>query len=81
MTVTPRADTQILEISYINVDPVIAQEVVESVTENFINYSTELIPNGNLKDYLIKNHPNDSEKDIIIKQLVDSIYFLHSNNI
>ncbi|MGM9933589.1 MAG: YveK family protein [Clostridium sp.] len=49
LTVTPRADTQILEISYINVDPVIAQEVVESVTENFINYSTELIPNGNVK--------------------------------
>lgn len=49
LTVTPRADTQILEISYINVDPVIAQEFVESVTENFINYSTELIPNGNVK--------------------------------
>lgn len=49
LTVTPRADTQILEISYINVDPVIAQEVVESITENFINYSTELIPNGNVK--------------------------------
>ena len=49
LTVTPRADTQILEISYINVDPVIAQEVVESVTKNFINYSTELIPNGNVK--------------------------------
>ena len=41
----------------------------------------ELIPNGNLKDYLLNNHPNDSEKDIIIHQLVDSICFLHSNNI
>lgn len=49
LTVTPRADTQILEISYINVDPVVSQKVVESVTDQFIDYSTELIPNGNVK--------------------------------
>ena len=49
LTVTPRADTQILEISYINVDPVVSQKVVESVTDQFIEYSTELIPNGNVK--------------------------------
>ena len=49
LTVTPRADTQILEISYINVDPVVSKKVVESVTDQFIEYSTELIPNGNVK--------------------------------
>lgn len=49
LTVTPRADTQILEISYINVDPVVSQKIVESVTDKFIEYSTELIPNGNVK--------------------------------
>ena len=49
LTVTPRADTEILEISYINTDPELAKEVVESVTNEFINYSTELIPNGNVQ--------------------------------
>lgn len=49
LTVTPRADTQILEISYINIDPIVSQKVVESVTDEFIKYSTELIPNGNVK--------------------------------
>lgn len=49
LTVTPRADTQILEISYTNVDPLVSQKVIESVTDQFINSSTELIPNGNVK--------------------------------
>ena len=49
MTVTPRADTQILEISYTNTDPEVAKEIVESLTNEFINYSVELIPNGNVK--------------------------------
>lgn len=49
LTVTPRADTQILEISYTNADPEIAKEIVDSITSEFINYSKELIPNGNVK--------------------------------
>ena len=49
LTVTPRADTQILEISYTNTDPEVAKEIVESLTKEFINYSVELIPNGNVK--------------------------------
>ena len=49
LTVTPRADTQILEISYISNDPNASKEVVELVTNEFINYSVELIPNGNVK--------------------------------
>lgn len=49
LTVTPRADTQILEINYINKDKVLAKEVVDSITKEFISSSTELIPNGNVK--------------------------------
>lgn len=49
LTVTPRADTQILEIRYVNTDPDIAKEVVSLLSEEFIEYSTELIPNGNVK--------------------------------
>ena len=49
LTVTPRADTQILEISYINPDQSAAKEVVDLVSREFISYSTELIPNGNVK--------------------------------
>ena len=49
LTVTPRADTQILEISYTSTDKVLAKEVVDSITNEFIKSSTELIPNGNVK--------------------------------
>lgn len=49
LTVTPRADTQILEVSYTNTNPIVSQKVIETVTNQFINYSTELIANGNVK--------------------------------
>ena len=49
LTVTPRADTQILEIEYISTDKVLAKDVVNSITSEFIKSSTELIPNGNVK--------------------------------
>ncbi|MDO5517458.1 MAG: Wzz/FepE/Etk N-terminal domain-containing protein [Clostridium sp.] len=49
LTVTPRADTQILEISYTNNDPEAAKDIVDAVTSEFIDYSIELIPNGNVK--------------------------------
>lgn len=49
LTVTPRADTQILEIKYINTDKTLAKNLVDSVTSEFITYSIELIPNGNVK--------------------------------
>ena len=38
----------------------------------------EFIDGGNLKDYLIKNQTTFEEKDLIINQLIDAIYFLHS---
>lgn len=49
LTVAPRNDTQILEIKYINEDKVLAKDVVDSITDKFIESSTELIPNGNVK--------------------------------
>ena len=49
LTVTPRADTQILEIKYTSTDKVLARDLVDSVTSEFIKSSTELIPNGNVK--------------------------------
>lgn len=49
LTVTPRNDTQILEIKYISEDKVLAKDVVASITDEFIESSTELIPNGNVK--------------------------------
>lgn len=49
LSVTPRADTQILDISYINKNRQLASEVANSVTNEFIRSSKELIPNGNVK--------------------------------
>ncbi|WP_238915439.1 Wzz/FepE/Etk N-terminal domain-containing protein [Clostridium sp. YIM B02555] len=49
LTVAPRADTQILEIKYISEDRILAKDVVDSITDEFIESSTELIPNGDVK--------------------------------
>ena len=49
LTVAPRADTQILEINYTSKDRALARDVVNSVTNEFIRSSKELIPNGNVK--------------------------------
>lgn len=49
LTVTPAANTQILEIKYISTDKKLSKEVLDSVTNQFIKTSTELIPNGNVK--------------------------------
>lgn len=49
LVVTPRADTQILEISYEDTDPYTAKNVVTSVTDEFIKYSKTLIKNGNVQ--------------------------------
>lgn len=69
LTVTPRADTQILEISYINIDSAISQEVVQLITDEFIEYSTELIPNGNVKvieDVRVPEEPVSPNKKLNI---------------
>lgn len=49
VVVTPRADTQILEISYEDTDPYVAKNLVTSVTNEFIKYSKTLIKNGNVQ--------------------------------
>lgn len=49
LSVTPRTDTQILEIGYISTDKTLAKDVVESVANEFIKSSKELIPNGNVR--------------------------------
>jgi Capsular polysaccharide biosynthesis protein len=49
LTVTPAANTQILEIKYISKDKNLSKDVLEAVTKQFIKTSAELIPNGNVK--------------------------------
>lgn len=49
LTVTPRADTQILEIKYRNKDKVLSRDIVDAITDEFIKKSKELIPNGTVK--------------------------------
>lgn len=49
LKVTPRADTQILEISYTGTNKEEAVDIVENITDQFIKESKKLIPNGNIK--------------------------------
>lgn len=49
LTITPRTDTQILEIKYTSEDKILAKDVVDSITNEFIESSTEFIPNGDVK--------------------------------
>ena len=43
------ADTQILEVSYRSVDTDEAKKIINNLTDEFINISKELVPNGNVK--------------------------------
>lgn len=49
LKVTPRADTQILEISYTGTDKLQAVAAVKDITDVFIKESKKLIPNGNIQ--------------------------------
>ena len=49
LTVTPKTDTQILQIQYTNTDKNLAMEVVDAITQEFVETSTELISNANVK--------------------------------
>lgn len=49
LTVTPSANTQILEIKYISKDKALSMDLVDAVTNEFIKTSKDLIPNGNVK--------------------------------
>lgn len=49
LTVTPIADTQILQIKYKNNDPEVAKSILENITNEFVILSKELVPNGNVR--------------------------------
>ena len=49
LTVTPVADTQILQIKYQNKNPEVAKEILESITNEFVILAKELVPNGNVR--------------------------------
>lgn len=49
LKVSPRADTQILEISYTDTDRELAFNFLNGITSNFIKDSKKLIPNGNIQ--------------------------------
>ena len=42
----PKSDTQILEISFMDTDAKLTKDILDAVTNEFIIYSRELIPNG-----------------------------------
>lgn len=49
LTVTPVADTQILQIKYQNKSPELAKEILENITNEFVILAKELVPNGNVR--------------------------------
>lgn len=49
LSVTPGANTQILEISYTSNDKNQAKDVIAAITDEFIKTSTQLISNANVK--------------------------------
>lgn len=49
LTVTPVADTQILQIKYQNKSPELAKEILENITNEFVVLAKELVPNGNVR--------------------------------
>lgn len=49
LTVTPVADTQILQIKYQNKSPEVAKEILEGITNEFVILAKELVPNGNVR--------------------------------
>lgn len=49
LTVTPTVDTQVLEIKYVNKDKAMAKNILDSIINQFIVESKQLIPNGNIK--------------------------------
>lgn len=49
ITVVPAADTQIMEIKVVNGDPVVAKDLTDAVTEQFMVSAKEYYPNGDVK--------------------------------
>lgn len=61
ITVTPQADTQILDITVKSGDPIIAQQMVEALSEAFFQKAAEVYPNGNIS---ILDTPKVPEKPV-----------------
>lgn len=59
LTVTPIADTQILQIKYQNNDPEVARSIIENITNEFVILSKELVPNGNVRVIEVVQLPED----------------------
>ncbi|UYZ38821.1 YveK family protein [Clostridium beijerinckii] len=69
LVVTPRNDTQILEIKYTSKDRDLAKDVLDSITSEFVESSIQLIPNGNVKileDIKVPNSPVSPNKSMYI---------------
>lgn len=49
LTVSPIADTQILQVKYKNNNPRIAKDILENLINEFIVLAEELVPNGNAR--------------------------------
>lgn len=49
LTVTPKTDTQLLEISYKSTDKEFARDIVQAITDEFVETSGDLISNANVK--------------------------------
>lgn len=60
LEVNPTVETQILEIKYKNKDRMLARDILDSITTEFIKKSAELIPNGNVKIIESVKIPEDS---------------------
>ena len=69
ITVNTVAGTQILKVSYKSKSPNIAKNMLESITNEFITKSQELVPNGNvrvLENVELPKNPVDPNKKINI---------------
>jgi len=69
LTIVPLADTQILQIKLKSESPNDANKLVVSITEEFIDLSKELVPNGNiqvLEDVQASKNPISPNKKINI---------------
>ena len=78
LTVVPIADTQILEIKLKNSSRKDLSKLATSITEEFMNLSKELVPNGNvqiLEDVQVSNNPITPNKkmNIVISILIGLI--------
>ncbi|MBE6048421.1 MAG: capsular biosynthesis protein [Clostridium sp.] len=49
LKVTPKEDTQIIEVRYIDKNPYMAKLVLEAISNEFIKYSNTLISNSNIQ--------------------------------